>query len=48
MGLSGTPLSQLAPNNSPLHKGNELAREVGLAHQNPAELIAWVKDKQHR
>jgi thiol-disulfide isomerase/thioredoxin len=26
-------------------EGNELAREVGLAHQNPAELIAWVKDK---
>ena len=25
--------------------GNELAREVGLAHQNPADLIAWVKDK---
>jgi len=25
-------------------EGNELAREVGLAHQNPAELIAWVKD----
>ena len=26
-------------------EGNELAREVGLAHQNPADLIAWVKDK---
>jgi len=26
-------------------EGNELAREVGLAHQNPAQLIAWVKDK---
>ena len=27
-------------------EGNELAREAGLAHQNPAELIAWVKDKR--
>ena len=26
-------------------EGNELAREVGLAHQNPDDLIAWVKDK---
>ena len=26
-------------------EGNELSREVGLAHQNPAQLIAWVKDK---
>ena len=22
--------------------GKELAREVGLAHQNPAEIIAWL------
>jgi len=25
-------------------EGNELAREVGLAHQNPDELIAWMND----
>ena len=27
-------------------EGNELAREVGLAHQNPADLITWIKDKR--
>jgi flagellar basal body-associated protein FliL len=25
--------------------GRELAREVGLAHQNPAQMIAWLKTK---
>lgn len=28
--------------------GKELAREVGLAHQNPAEIIAWLKANQSR
>ena len=27
-------------------EGNELAREVGLAHQNPVDLITWIKDKR--
>jgi len=26
--------------------GKELAREVGLAHESPAELIAWLNDNQ--
>ncbi|SVD15062.1 uncharacterized protein METZ01_LOCUS367916, partial [marine metagenome] len=38
--VSGFPTVILLDGN-----GRELAREVGLAHQNPAQMIAWLKAK---
>ncbi|MDP7010770.1 MAG: flagellar basal body-associated FliL family protein, partial [Verrucomicrobiota bacterium] len=38
--VSGFPTVILLDGN-----GKELAREVGLAHQNPAQMIAWLKAK---